>query len=306
MSSTISIPDNATLLDGDRLTIRPIVVASDGSESSEPALMLAMQMAERAGGTIHVVAVHQLMPVVVPEIAMLPASLEDEAGRRELLRQQVESQLRRITGQQQTAWTIIIRDGEPATELAQVANDLEARVLVMGVKHRHLTDRLFGRETALRLLRHCRVPLLIVPAGFAHLPQRALIALDFSAESIEAGRAALRLFETITDVTLVHVTPSSPQPHLPGTLREWFHEDPTKGFTWARSALQLPADVGVGTVKREGHPPQEIVSVARDRGVDLIVSASRGAGLLDRLLIGSIARGVVHRADCAVLVVRPQ
>ena len=56
---------------------------------------------------------------------------------------------------------------------------------------------------------------------------------------------------------------------------------------------------------KEGHAAREIVSVARDKGVDLIVTGTRGAGLLHRLLSGSTARGVVHGADCAVLVVRP-
>ncbi len=35
------------------------------------------------------------------------------------------------------------------------------------------------------------------------------------------------------------------------------------------------------------------------------MTSTRGAGLIDRLLIGSTARGVVHGAGCAVLVVRP-
>lgn len=302
MSATVTVSGAATLLDDERATVGPIVVATDGSESSEPALMMALQLAQRTGGTVHVVAIHVPMPLAVSEFGVLPALLEAEAGSREALRRQAESQVKRIAGTQDPAWTIIVRDGDPATELAQIATEFEARALLIGVRHRQLRDRIFGRETALQLLHQCRVPLLIVPAGFAHLPRRALIATDFSAASFELGRTALRLLNTISDVALLHVTPSpASSPYVYGTWREWFDEDTTRGFEWAKSGLTF-ANVRVETVTTEGNAAREIVNVARDRGVDLIVTGTRGAGLLDRLLVGSTARGVVHAADCAVLV----
>jgi hypothetical protein len=104
----------------------------------------------------------------------------------------------------------------------------------------------------------------------------------------------------------MHVTPSpGPPPQLYGTWREWLDEDTTRGFAWAQAELGLAQDIQVETVGKEGHAAREIVSVARDEGVDLIVTGTRGAGLFQRLLSGSTARGVVHGADCAVLVVRP-
>ena len=305
MISTTTIPVAAELLD-EQVAVGPIVVASDGSESSEPALVAALHLALNTGGTVNVVAIHEIIAPMAVELGALPQLLEADAGLREALRQQVAAQVHRIAGEQNPDWNIIVHDGEPATELARIAADLRARVLVMGVEHRHLADRVFGRETALRLLQQCRVPLLIVPAGFAEMPRRALIAIDFSAASLEAGRTALRLFDSITDVTLMHVTPSPvPPPQLFGTWQEWLDEDPKRGFDWAKSELALAPEVKVETVTREGHAPREIVSAARNRGVHLIVTASRGAGLLSRMLTGSTARGVVHAADCAVLVVRP-
>ena len=304
MATTVTLPDAATLLGEDRATVAPIVVATDGSESSEPALMMALHMTQHTGAAVHVVAIHVPMPLPVAEFGVLPALFEAEAGSREALCRQAESQVERIAGKQHPGWSITIRDGDPATELAQIANEFDARALIIGVKHRQLIDRMFGRETALRLLHLCRVPLLIVPAGFAHLPRRALIAIDFSAASFELGRTALRLLDTITDVTLLHVTPSpASSPYMYGTWREWFDEDTTRGFEWARSGLAFAPDVNVESATAEGNAPREIVNLARDKGVDLVVTGTRGAGLLDRLLIGSTARGVVHAAECAVLVI---
>jgi len=52
-----------------------------------------------------------------------------------------------------------------------------------------------------------------------------------------------------------------------------------------------------------GAPADEIVQLAADRGVDLIVIGTRRKGLLERLVEGSVAQGVLRRARCDVMVV---
>jgi nucleotide-binding universal stress UspA family protein len=54
-----------------------------------------------------------------------------------------------------------------------------------------------------------------------------------------------------------------------------------------------------------GDASAEIVRVARDRNVDLIVIASHGRTGLGRILFGSTAEAVVRHASCPVLVVKP-
>ena len=53
-----------------------------------------------------------------------------------------------------------------------------------------------------------------------------------------------------------------------------------------------------------GHAAQEIVTEAKDRGVDVIVMGSRGRGDLAGLVLGSTAHKVIHLADRQVMVVR--
>jgi nucleotide-binding universal stress UspA family protein len=303
MLSTDSVAD-AGVPPVEVTTVGPIVVATDGSGSAEPALIMARQLMHDSGDRIYVAGIHEVLAPPAPELAALPDVLQAQERLREALLRDVESQVQRVAGATNAGWEIVVRDGDPAAELSRISSELTARMLVIGVEHRHFTDRVFGRENALRLLQHCRVPLLIVPAGSAHPPKRALIATDFHRQSLDAGRAALRLFDSISHILLMHVTPSPvPPPQLFGTWREWLDEDTTRGFTWAKSELKLAPHLHVETVNREGHAGREIVHVARDRGVDLIVTGSRGAGLLNRLLTGSTARAVVHAADCAVLVV---
>ncbi len=54
-----------------------------------------------------------------------------------------------------------------------------------------------------------------------------------------------------------------------------------------------------------GEAASEIVRVASERGVDLIVIASHGRTGLGRILFGSTAESVVRHARCPVLVVKP-
>ncbi len=54
-----------------------------------------------------------------------------------------------------------------------------------------------------------------------------------------------------------------------------------------------------------GEAASEIVRVAKERQVDLIVISSHGRTGLGRMLFGSTAEAVVRHASCPVLVVKP-
>jgi nucleotide-binding universal stress UspA family protein len=54
----------------------------------------------------------------------------------------------------------------------------------------------------------------------------------------------------------------------------------------------------------QGSPVTEILEFAERENVDLIVMASHGRTGLSRLLMGSIAEGVLRKAPCPVLIVR--
>lgn len=54
-----------------------------------------------------------------------------------------------------------------------------------------------------------------------------------------------------------------------------------------------------------GEAASEIVRVAKERGVDLIVVSSHGRTGLGRILFGSTAEAVVRHASCPVMVVKP-
>jgi nucleotide-binding universal stress UspA family protein len=53
-----------------------------------------------------------------------------------------------------------------------------------------------------------------------------------------------------------------------------------------------------------GSPASEIVALAKEKTADLIVMASHGRTGLSRLVLGSVAEGVMRKASCPVLIVK--
>jgi nucleotide-binding universal stress UspA family protein len=66
-------------------------------------------------------------------------------------------------------------------------------------------------------------------------------------------------------------------------------------------ALQPALDgIAVTRVLLRGDPAQEIVKMARDRNVDLIMMSTHGHGPFYRLLLGSVTAKVLHECDCPI------
>ena len=62
--------------------------------------------------------------------------------------------------------------------------------------------------------------------------------------------------------------------------------------------------VSLRRLVRKGIPYIEIIKLARDEGVDLIITGSCGRSGVKSMLIGSVAEKVVRNAPCPVLTVR--
>jgi nucleotide-binding universal stress UspA family protein len=233
---------------------------------------------------------------------MIPPADSEDARRRHL-NAKVREQVAGISPASRD-WTIELRDGDPPNVIAAVARDVNARMIVLGLGHHDLLDRLFGSETALHALRLSRVPVLAVPPNFTHLPRRAIVATDFSVASVRAARLALELVDTPRMVYLLHVAPRMElQPDAFAAWMALYGEGVGPAFDRITAELGLPEHVGVETVTRQGKPSREVLEFARSTQADLIITGSRGAGLVDRLIVGSTATGLVRGANCAVLAV---
>ncbi len=138
--------------------------------------------------------------------------------------------------------------------------------------------------------------------------KEVLVAVDLSDDLIEVLKAAVEKVGSGANVSIVHVLEPAyyyygMEPAL-GTLPPSFEENILK-----RATSQLEA-VGrkYGVAKEHqylerGHAPTQILRLAQDKGVDLIIVGSHGRHGW-RLLLGSTANAVLHGATCDVLAVR--
>lgn len=138
--------------------------------------------------------------------------------------------------------------------------------------------------------------------------QHILLAVDFSDHGKQVAAKAKRLVEqNQARLSLIHVVENlpitdaayGPIPFDTEFTQEWL--DASK----ARLA-KIGVELGVSEAQQwleMGSAKMEIVRVAEENGVDLIVVGSHGRHGL-ALLLGSTANGVLHHAKCDVLAVR--
>ena len=136
--------------------------------------------------------------------------------------------------------------------------------------------------------------------------KKILVAVDSSDEAVEVLEAAKGL-PGIQDaeVSVVHVA-QHPQAaygqwvvYLPVSERQLQEQLLEKlGERVAKSGLQVAS-----THVEFGRAIDEILNIAKSDGSDLIVIGSHGRHGI-KLILGSTANGVLHRAECDVLAVR--
>lgn len=300
MSPTVLSSGPSLAADTEQRQAGPIVVATDGSAGAVGALRAASEMAAANGANVIVVGVLEPMPIVVADYGITMPPVESVSVRRRVLHDAIKSQLDEILGTGH-GWTIDLQEGHPATLISRVARDYNAQVLVLGLGHHDLVDRLMGGEIALQVLRLSRVPVMAVPRDFRHMPRRIAVACDFSEGSQQAARAALDIFPSLTMIYLVHVEPRldvQPEALLAGIGSE---EDLDGAFAKFVTAIEVPSGIAVERMTLRGKPSRAILDFVKSAHLDAVVTGSRGGGFIDRIMVGSTATGIIRGAECAVL-----
>jgi nucleotide-binding universal stress UspA family protein len=133
---------------------------------------------------------------------------------------------------------------------------------------------------------------------------KVLIGVDGSASSLDAVRMAGRLLDPSRDEVAVYFSPMELEKRLLGRSRRIV--DGAAAALFEEACSLLPG----GFVK----PPEMIASsksaavglleTASGWRADLLVVGARGHGSIERFLLGSVSRAVVHGANLPVLVVR--
>jgi len=143
--------------------------------------------------------------------------------------------------------------------------------------------------------------------GYRHI----LLAVDFSDQDVYVMQKARNLaLLSSAKISIIHVLDNIPMPDTPyGTMIPLDAKTTYVMLEAEKNKLNKLSEVMAIDLARRwlvwGEPQQEIVRIAEQENVDLIVVGSHGRHGL-ALLLGSTANGVLHHARCDVLAVRLQ
>jgi nucleotide-binding universal stress UspA family protein len=144
---------------------------------------------------------------------------------------------------------------------------------------------------------------------------QVVVAYDFSRSSESALRRAIALAKR-APFHVLHVVcaidPHDPNPSVPhrGRVDYRYAEQVQAAMSDAIAQEVRAAEVTVSVQffvhARIGKPADEILSLAREVGADLIIIGSKGLTGIDRLVLGSVSERVVRESGCTVEVARPK
>jgi nucleotide-binding universal stress UspA family protein len=143
--------------------------------------------------------------------------------------------------------------------------------------------------------------------------KKILCPTDFSEPSYEALKAGSELaLHFDAELCLVHIVPPVPlipaAPHIPATFDTSLYQQELEASskkTLQEVFKQLESDrLHSRLIVVQGDPAYQIVKIAKEERVDLILLATHGRSGWQRIVFGSVAEKVVRLAPCPVLLIR--
>jgi nucleotide-binding universal stress UspA family protein len=284
-----------------------MLVASDGTASSDQALRLAALLAARDGGRVRVVSALVPLPAVsagMTGFGMMPFAPIVDSRQVSDMKRRVENQILQTTGQD---WESRVDIGDAASVILREATDWRATMIVVGIGRHSPVDRLLGSEIALHVARRSRVPVLAAGSHIATAPGIITSALDFSTPSDAATRAALELLGPDGTLQLVHVGPDF-APSTPDHGAGWgelYRTGVRARLTEFIDALEAPAGLTVQPIDAHGDTVRSLLAYASAAHADVIAVGAQRHSRLERLFVGSVSAKVLRGATCSVLVTPP-
>lgn len=307
---------------------RSILVPLDGSPLAETALPVARDLAIRTGAALEVVSAFPSsmdvlrrsgVPVVDPRFE------HEQAADIQQYSAHLEKRLAAETPQLPLRVAAI--EGIPADVIVERARSQHHDLIVMTTHGRSGLSRAWLGSVADRVVRESPVPVLVLREGLrgvtAHTAQfgEVLVPVDFAHEALALAPHASTLAGVDGRIHLFHavVTPRLLPPPSQYELMAGegvpTHPATLSPVATREAAAQRMADIatdlsarGVRTTSAVAthHSAEEaILEYAAAEHIGLIVMGTHGRGVMERLLLGSVADKVLRGANVPVLLARP-
>jgi nucleotide-binding universal stress UspA family protein len=281
-----------------------IIVGVDESPGSADAIALASTLAGMTGAKLMLVNVY---PYDVHPSRALNYEFESYLRQDSL---ELLERLRKAHGDD-TVETKAVPNPSSPHGLHELAEKLDAGLIVVGSTHTGRAGRVLPGSTAERLLHGSPCPVAVAPKGYAHETAAEPRIIGCGYDGSPAARQALETAHRLAAATGARLRVIRACPPLA------FDEPPMKGVPMGgisyndklrdRAAQELDEAMAQleGESPREqffavGRPAEILAEASED--LDLLVLGSRGYGPLHSVLVGGVAGRVVREAACPVIV----
>lgn len=201
-----------------------------------------------------------------------------------------------------------VRFGQPAREIARRADEFEADLIVLGAHGGNFFTDLFIGNTADRLIRLCKRPMLIVKNEPASQYGHVLVPVDFSEDSRQAAQLALCIAPEASITFLhaydVHVRYANVTQVVINHYRTQARENARLALNRFVDALGAPDRI-LSRVIVFGLPSAVVRDYAEKMRPDLIVIGKHGRSRVEEMIIGSVTRDTIDQTKSDILVVPP-
>lgn len=283
-----------------------IVAATDGSKYGKWAIEWLADMPFHEQPTVRVLHVVDVASVraplmVQPIMAGAERYVQSEVNRLEKAAKAAKEESVALLATLGLNGGVTVERGAVAGTLMRYAQR-GATLLSIGSRGLDALDRFMLGSVSNHAIHHAPCSVLVVKERPRPV-RRLLLAIDGSAASDRALRFLLRQLNPTPDgrdhepvlVTVVHAMPYLKYPEVKEAgkrlMRRYGEKLASSGFQ-VRETLRL------------GKPADEILRVAKQEKIDLIVTGAKGLGAIRRVLLGSVSTRIVQQAHCGVLVVR--
>ena len=287
-------------------TIANIVVATDFSPAAHNALLRAARLAERLGARLHLV--HSIAAAGWIDDAIGVPPPVDLVRLQEAVEAALQAECAQLPMQLSAPIGTAILQGPLHRSLPTWLAAHPCELVVLGASGES-GWRLLG-STAERLLRQCKVPLLLVRREAAADYSRVVLATDFSETAERATRFGAAIGEPAR-LFLVHADERLYEPHLAfigvktDIVEEYRRE---RGIAATRRLEASAALLGreqrtLVPILRDAPPSRALTELVSEIDVDLVVVGTTGSGQIWREFLGSVSHHLAITLPCDVLVV---
>lgn len=301
--------------------LRSILVPVDGSPLAERALTVALDIARRAGGAVHLLRAH--VPLAIVGATAEGVFTQDMLAADDALRARASTYVTELAKRLGAEWGVRVEprvaDGSPAGLITETAEQVAADLIVMTTHGAGGFAPDWLGSVCDAVIRHSHRPVLALPENDSHtmealVPKRLMLPLDGSARAdaaIPVARDLALLFGAEIDVVRMVA------PYVPNDVIDTLEADAPDPYGIDAEAIDAKSSIdrvveglkagGVkahAIVRMELNPVRALMDHCRDTDPDIIVIATQGRGF-SRLFVGSVADKLIRAAKRPVLALRP-